>query len=134
MSREKRVSGIRRLLNLPSEYEFVLHPLTTPDMPDTPERLMAFESVRLFADRAQAAKPDFQVTNHNAPAVAVLCEHLEGIPLAIELAATRAQVLTPAQMLLHVRRRFDFLVSRKTDVTARHRTLRAAVDWIATLI
>src|SRR5207249_361299 len=58
-----------------------------------------------------------------------LCERLEGFPLSIELAAARAQVLTPAQMLAHLERRFDFLVSRQRDAVPRHRTLRAALEW-----
>src|SRR5262249_27861915 len=62
-------------------------------------------------------------------AVAELCDRLEGIPLALELAAARAQVLTPPQMLAQLTRRYDFLVSRKRDVPERQRTLRAAVEW-----
>jgi tetratricopeptide (TPR) repeat protein len=88
-----------------------------------------FESVQMFVDRAQAVKPDFQVTNSNAAALAELCDRLEGIPLAIELAAARAQMLTPTQMLLQLGKRFEFLVSRKRGVTERQRTLRATVDW-----
>jgi tetratricopeptide (TPR) repeat protein len=88
-----------------------------------------FESVQLYIDRAQAVKPDFQVTNQNAAAVAELCNRLEGIPLAIELAAARAQVLTPGQMLRQLAHRFDFLVSRRRDGAKRHQTLHAAMDW-----
>jgi predicted ATPase len=88
--------------------EFALKPLPTPNGADTPERLSAFDSVRLFIDRAQASRPDFQITNANAPAVAELCDRLEGIPLALELAAARAQVLTPTQMLAQLAHRFDF--------------------------
>jgi predicted ATPase/DNA-binding SARP family transcriptional activator len=94
----------------------------------TPEHLMQCESVQLFVDRAQGVRPDFQVTKANAAAVASLCRHLEGIPLALELAAGRAQALTPAQMVAHLKRRFDFLVSRQRDADPRHRTLRAAID------
>jgi tetratricopeptide (TPR) repeat protein len=83
----------------------------------------------LLVDRAQAVRPDFQVTAANAGAVAELCRRLEGIPLAIELAASRAQVLTPAQIVAQLARRFDFLVSRRRDATPRHRSLRAAIDW-----
>jgi predicted ATPase len=119
----------RQVLGLSVEREVAVSMLPTPHGADAPERLSLCESVRLFIDRAQSVRPDFQVTSHNAPAVAELCDRLEGIPLAVELAAARAQVLTPAQMLLNVERRFDFLVSRKRDVAARHRTLRAAVDW-----
>src|SRR5262249_4143924 len=93
------------------------------------ERFSLYESVRLFIDRAQNVRPDFQVTNKNAPAVAELCHRLEGIPLALELAAARAQVLTPAQMLPLLQRRFAFVVSRKRDVVARHQTLGAAIAW-----
>lgn len=119
----------RQLLGLPGEVEFAVGPLATPNGSDTPERLGMFESVRLFVDRAQAAKPDFRVTNGNAPAVAELCDRLEGIPLAIELAAARALVLTPSQMLAQLGNRFEFLVSRKRGLAERQRTLRAAIDW-----
>ena len=89
---------------------------------------MTFESVQLFIDRAQTVSPDFQMTAANAAAVAELCNRLEGIPLAIELAAARAQVLTPTQMLAHLKHRFDFLVSQWRDVPERHLSLRAAID------
>src|SRR5205823_6541575 len=93
-----------------------------------PEALNMFESVRLFVDRAQAARPDFRVSNSNAPAVAQLCSALEGIPLAIELAASRTNVLTPAQMLQQLASgpggRFDLLVSRRRGIAERQRALR----------
>ena len=120
----------RRLLGIAGERELALGPLPTPNGGEhSPEALSLFESVRLFVDRAQAVRPDFQVTGRNAPAVAQLCDALEGIPLAIELAAARAQVLTPSQMLSQIGNRFDFLVSRTRGVAERQRTLRAAVDW-----
>jgi hypothetical protein len=74
------------------------------------------------------------VTPRNAAAVAELCRRLEGIPLAIELAAARAKVLTPSQMLAHLERRFDFLVSRKRDAVERHRSLWSAVEWSVRLL
>lgn len=119
----------RQRLGLRGERIFTVAPLPVPRGPETPDQLTQIESVRLFVDRAQAVKPDFQVTPGNAAAVAALCERLEGIPLGLELAAARAQVLTPAQMLTQLERRFDFLVSRRRDTALRHRTLRAAVDW-----
>jgi predicted ATPase/DNA-binding SARP family transcriptional activator len=119
----------RQLLGLAGEREVFVRPLPVPQGTETPERLSRVESVRLFVDRAQAVRPDFQITRQNALAVAELCERLEGIPLALELAAGRAQVLTPAQMLAQLENRFDFLVSRRRDVAARHRTLRGAVEW-----
>ncbi|HZT42939.1 MAG TPA: tetratricopeptide repeat protein [Chthonomonadaceae bacterium] len=119
----------RRLLRLSSEREFALQPLPVPHQTELPERLSLYESVRLFIDRAQNVRSDFQVTNKNAPAVAALCQDLEGIPLALELAAARTQVLTPEQMLAQMRRRFAFLVSKQQDVAARHRSLQAAIEW-----
>jgi non-specific serine/threonine protein kinase len=119
----------RQRLELSGEREFVVPPLSVPAGVDAPERLSMYESVQLFIDRAQAVKPDFQVTKQNAPAVAELCQRLEGIPLAIELAAARAQIVTPAQMLSQLSRRFEFLVSRRRDSAKRHQTLHAAIDW-----
>jgi tetratricopeptide (TPR) repeat protein len=84
--------------------------------------------VQLFVDRAQGIRPDFQVTPTNAGAIAALCQRLEGLPLAIELAAARAGVLTPTQMLARLEQRFELLMSRQRTA-ARHRSLRAALDW-----
>src|SRR5262249_47193611 len=119
----------RRLLGLPGERGFPVPPLAIPNGSDAPERLSLFESVALFVNRAQAVKPDFQVTNANAPAVAELCGRLEGIPLAIELAAARALVMTPAQMLEQLSDRFNLLVTRQRGIHERHRSLQASVEW-----
>src|SRR5205085_881319 len=86
-------------------------------------------SVQLFVDRARAIRPDFEVTDGNAKAIAGLCERLEGIPLAIELAATRCQVMTPLQIVGRLAHRLDFLVSRRKELDPHHQTLRAAIDW-----
>ncbi len=135
----ERVPGLvclvtsRHLLGLQGEREFAVPPLPIPGDGGTPDGMGIFESVRLFVDRAQAVKPDFQVTNSNAPAVAELCNRLEGIPLAIELAAARAQVLSPAQMLQQLGGgpggRFDLLVTRRRGIVERQRALRSTVDW-----
>jgi predicted ATPase/DNA-binding SARP family transcriptional activator len=118
----------RQRLGIDGEQEFALLPLPTPRRSDPPGRLLEYASVQLFVDRARAVRPEFQMTEANAAAVAQLCDRLEGLPLALELAAARAQVLSPTQMLDHLERRFDFLVSRRRDAAARHRTLRAALD------
>jgi predicted ATPase/DNA-binding SARP family transcriptional activator len=107
----------RQHLGLPGERTFAVQPLP----------LSAAQ--QLFLDRAQAARPDFQITPHNSRAVAMLCEQLEGIPLALELAAAWIGVLTPAQMLTRMNRRFDLLISRREDRTVRHRALHAAIAW-----
>jgi predicted ATPase/DNA-binding SARP family transcriptional activator len=124
----------RQRLNLAGEYEFAVLPLPTPRKSDTPERLLEYASVRLFVDRAQAVRPDFQLTAANAQSVATLCDRLEGIPLALELAGARASVLSPAQMLTRLDQRFDVLVSRQRGGSSRHRTLRSAIDWSYTLL
>jgi predicted ATPase/serine/threonine protein kinase len=87
------------------------------------------EAVRLFVDRARLVRSGFALTEQNADAIAVLCVRLEGIPLAIELAAARCGVLTPAQMLARLGQRLDLLASRRGDVPERHRTLRASIEW-----
>lgn len=112
----------RHHLGLPGERIFPVEPLPVP------------VSQQLFLDRAQAARPDFQITPHNARSVALLCEQLEGIPLALELAAAWIGVLTPAQMLARMDKRFDLLISRREDRTPRHRALHAAIAWSYALL
>ena len=82
----------RQALGLSGEREYPVAPLATPSAPGTPERLLEFASVELLVDRAQAVRPDFQITRRNAAALAALCQGLEGLPLAIELAAPWIQV------------------------------------------
>jgi predicted ATPase/DNA-binding SARP family transcriptional activator len=115
-------------LNLMGERVWPVAPLPIPNGSVDPERLLQLPSVALFVDRAQAVRPDFQITTRNAATIAQLCKRLEGLPLALELAAARAQVLTPAQMLDRLQDRFTLLVSR-ARYEERHRTLRAAIDW-----
>lgn len=123
------VTSRRRLL-IEGERELPLAPLPTFAADDSLEALAATPGIQLFIDRGQMARPDFQLTPRNAGTVAELCTHLEGLPLALELAAARISLLTPAQILEGIRRdRLDFLVSRRRDALARHRTLRAALDW-----
>jgi predicted ATPase/DNA-binding SARP family transcriptional activator len=139
----------RQCLGLPGEREFPVVPLPVPVgsgqwAVGSPEpaagsllptahcplpTLLEFPSVRLFVDRAQAARPDFQVTPGNAAAVAALCHRLEGLPLALELAAARARMLTPAQMLSRLDQRFELLTTRLRDASPRQRSLRATLDW-----
>lgn len=124
----------RQQIGIDGEQIVRLQPLSTPSKPGTPERLMEFASVQLFVDRAQAVFPEFQITPRNAEAIAAVCDKLEGIPLAIELAAARAPALTPAQMLKQLEDRFNFLVHRRrmklgAQADARHDTLRGAIEW-----
>jgi predicted ATPase len=136
----------RQQLNLAGEQAFPVAPLPVPgdgrrstgdregvtgdsDLSSVVCDLSSVPSVRLFVDRAQAVRPDFQLTRTNADAVAGLCARLEGLPLAIELAAARAGVLTPAQMLARLSLRFELLATPRRGATPRHRSLRAALDW-----
>lgn len=122
------VTSRQRLL-LEAEREFPLEPLPVPGpAADAPEHLLQCASVQLFVDRAQAARPDFGLTARNARTVAELCARLEGLPLAIELAAAWSQTQTPAQMLARLDHRLDLLSSRRRDLPLRHRSLRAALD------
>jgi predicted ATPase len=118
----------RQVLGLSGEQELALLPLPTPRRSDPLERLQEYASVQLFVDRARAVRGEFQLTEGNAPAVGELCDRLEGLPLALELAAARAAVLSPPQMLSQLEQRFAFLVSRRRDLSPRHRTLWAAIE------
>ena len=129
----------RRRLALPGERECPVHPLPVPppprlDAPETPDRVAESAGAQLFVDRAQAVRPDFQLTRGNAAAVAGLCRTLEGIPLAIELVAARAASLSPGQMNERLAQRFALLTSRRGDKDGRHRSLWAAVAWSYDLI
>jgi len=120
----------RQKLNLEVEREFHLAPLLTTNGTQTLQALLSIPSIGLFVDRAQTALPDFQLTERNADTIAHLCDRLEGMPLAIELAAARVALLSPARILEQVQaNRLDFLATRRRDAHSRHRTLRATLDW-----
>src|SRR5262249_28112726 len=93
------------------------------------ETLTQFEAVRLFIERACAATSTFSVTNQNAPAVAQVCHRLDGIPLAIELAAARVRVLSVEQIASRLDDRFRLLTGGSRGVLPRQQTLRALIDW-----
>jgi predicted ATPase/class 3 adenylate cyclase len=93
------------------------------------EAVSHYEAVQLFIERAVAVKADFRVTNANAPAVAELCARLDGLPLAIELAAARVKLLTPEQILARLGANLSLLASTAQDLPERQRTLQGAIDW-----
>jgi predicted ATPase len=122
----------RVVLALRGEQEYAVPPLQAPDPERLPTGLSALgevEAVRLFTERAVAANPRFALTEQNAPAVAELTARLDGLPLAIELAATRTKVLTPEQILSRLRGRLSVLASGSRSLPERQRTLRAAIAW-----
>jgi predicted ATPase/class 3 adenylate cyclase len=94
-----------------------------------PDALMQYESVRLFVERARAIAPSFALTADNAPAVAEICRRLDGIPLALELAAARIRLLTPAQISARLRDHFRLLVGGSRTALPRQQTLQALIDW-----
>jgi len=119
----------RRVLGVAGEQEFPLAPLPTPPMAQEPEALNGFASIRLFIDRAQAVRPDFQLNSRNAEAIASLCRYLEGIPLALELAAARIRTMTVSQMAAGLMPRLELLVNPRADKDARHRSLHTTIAW-----
>ena len=121
----------RVVLRVRAEREFNVPPLSQPDPKRLPDlgTLSQYEAVALFIERAQAVKPDFVVTNANAPAVAGICARLDGLPLAIELAAARSKLLPPQALLARLSQRLALLTSGARDVPARHQTLRNTIAW-----
>lgn len=118
----------RSRLNSPAEREFPLEPLPIPRATSSIAEIASSDTIQLFVDRAQAVRPDFQITADNSAALVGLCAQLEGLPLAIELAAARSQVFTPKQILERLGNRLDLLSSRRKDLPPRHQTLRAVVE------
>ena len=136
----------REALRLRGEHEYPVMPLPAPRsgasslMDDsggyspsgfmiTPASLSHYPAAALFIERAKAVKPDFQLTDANAPAVAEICRRLDGLPLAIELAAARIRVLPPEAMLAHLDHRMKFLAGGPRDLQARQQTLQNTIAW-----
>jgi predicted ATPase/serine/threonine protein kinase len=121
----------RGALHVYGEHEFPVPPLALPDSQAKPtvSSLSQFPAVALFVQRAVAAKPDFELNRENAPAVIEICARLDGLPLAIELAAARVKVLSPSSMLTRLASRLQLLTGGSRDLPQRQQTLRAAMDW-----
>jgi predicted ATPase/class 3 adenylate cyclase len=120
----------RAPLRVYGEREYPVPSMRMPaKLPDDPDRLSQFEAVRLFIERAVGVRPDFRVNNENAPAVAMICARLDGLPLAIELAAARIKVLSPQAILPRLQNSLDLLSTGARDLTERQRTLRGAITW-----
>jgi predicted ATPase/class 3 adenylate cyclase len=122
----------REALHIRGEYVYPVPPLALPrvDLKQTTiEQLSQYEAVRLFIERAQAVRPDFNITNENAPAVAEICWRLDGLPLAIELAAARIRLFSPQALLERLGHRLQLLKGGARDLPVRQQTLRDAIDW-----
>jgi predicted ATPase/class 3 adenylate cyclase len=125
------LTSSRSALQVSGEQEYPVPPLGLPDPANLPSlsQLSQYEAVALFIERARAVRPGFEVTNENAPAVAEICVRLDGLPLAIELAAARIRVLTPQAMLGRLGDRLGLLSAGARDLPARQQTLRGAIAW-----
>jgi predicted ATPase/class 3 adenylate cyclase/DNA-binding CsgD family transcriptional regulator len=126
----------RAPLRLSGEHEYALAPLAVPDSTQaaSPGYAARFDAVRLFVQRAQAVRGEFQLTPEDAPRVAAICRRLDGLPLAIELAAVRLRLLPPQALLDRLDRRLLLLTTGARDAPDRHRTLRATITWSYALL
>jgi predicted ATPase/DNA-binding CsgD family transcriptional regulator len=122
----------RTALRLHGEQEFAVSPLALPDrahLPDSADACSAYAACALFAQRAQAIKPTFQITQTSAPVIAEICIRLDGLPLAIELAAVRTRLLSPSALLARLEHRLEVLTGGARDKPSRQQTLRQTIAW-----
>ncbi len=124
------LASSREALGIAGETIYRVAPLALPaEAAATPAALCRFDSVELFLERAAAVRPGFVLTDHNAPAVAQITRRLDGIPLALELAAARVRLLSPEQIALRLDDRFRLLTGGSRAALPRQQTLRALIDW-----
>jgi len=126
----------RAVLHLSGEHEFAVPPLELPDLAQLPpvETLSQYAAVALFIARAQAVQPEFQITSASAPALAEICHRLDGLPLAIELAAARSKLFPPQALLARLGSRLQMLSGGARDRPAHQQTLRSTIDWSYALL
>jgi predicted ATPase/class 3 adenylate cyclase len=125
----KIIASSREALGIPGEAVFRVPSLSLPDESSSVESLMECEATRLFIERAAKTEPRFQLTDHNAISIAQICRRLDGIPLAIELAAARVKLFTPEQIAERLDDRFKLLTGGSRTAMPRQQTLRALIDW-----
>lgn len=134
----KVLATSREILHLRGEYEFPVGPLPLPDprRPEPPERLVQFAAVALFIQRAQATRSDFSVDSATAPAVAEICASLDGLPLAIELAAARVRLFSPQVLLARLKAQpaLPLLSGGPRDLPVRQQTLQNTLEWSYNLL
>jgi predicted ATPase/class 3 adenylate cyclase len=127
----RMIATSREPLGISGEALFPVPSLTLPAVGQRPlsEELMSYEAVRLFAERAMAASPAFRITDQNAPSIVQICRRLDGVPLALELAAARVRALAVDQIATRLDDRFRLLTGSSRIGVPRHQTLRATIDW-----
>ncbi|MBT8220067.1 MAG: tetratricopeptide repeat protein [Bacteroidia bacterium] len=123
----------RTPLKIKMEHEYPLHPLPLPE-PVEIESLRNNAAIELFVSCAQRVNKDFELTTENSSAVIQICHRMDGLPLAIELAAARIRILPPNKLLQRLNRALDVLTSGSKDLPERHQTLRATIDWSYSLL
>ena len=125
------IATSREPLHVAAEQVFPVGPLGLPDPANLPAlaAISQYDAVALFVERAQAVQPSFEITTENAPAVAEICVRLDGLPLALELAAARIPLLSPEAMLERIDARLTLLTTGARDLPERHQTLRATIAW-----
>jgi predicted ATPase len=133
-SQLKIITSSRIALKIQSEREYPVPPLETPQRESTLEELAGYESVKLFVDRARAAQPNFALTKDNASSVTEICLRLDGLPLALELAAARVKLLSPQAILSRLDDRLKLLTGGARDLPSRHQTLRNTLEWSYSLL
>ena len=121
----------REPLRVYGEHNFFVPPLSLPETNNLPQlkHLLQYEAVGLFVERAQAVKSDFVINDDNARAIAEICQRLDGLPLAIELATARIRLLPPQAMLTRMKRRIPLLTGGARDLPSRQQTLNNAISW-----
>jgi predicted ATPase/DNA-binding XRE family transcriptional regulator len=126
----------REILHLSAEREFPVPPLTVPDLnqPHDLQALTRYDSIALFVDRAQAARPNFALTDDNASSIVAVCHRLDGLPLALELAAARIRLFPPRALLGQLSHGLDLLTDGSRDRPTRQQTLRGTIDWSYSLL
>jgi predicted ATPase/DNA-binding CsgD family transcriptional regulator len=132
----KILATSREALGVAGETSWLVPSLSLPDPRDSPpaEQLVRYEAIRLFVERARAVASSFEITEENAPAVARVCQRLDGMPLAIELAAAKTRVLSVEQILKRLEESFGLLITASRTGDPRHRTLRTTIDWSHSLL
>jgi predicted ATPase len=126
----------RAVLHLAAEHDYTVPPLAVPDVRVLPPlgSLIQYDAVALFVERARAAKASFSLTGENAPAVVGICRRLDGLPLAIELAAARTRLFPPRALLRRLEGRLPLLTGGARDRPTRQQTLRNTIDWSFSLL
>jgi predicted ATPase/class 3 adenylate cyclase len=127
----KLLATSRVPLRISGEQEYHVSPLPLPVLNhfDDPDRLADYDSMRLFMERATAVRPDFRITQENAAALVEICSRVDGLPLGLELAASRVKVLSPEELAARLEKRLPLLTSGARDLPVRQRTLRGAIQW-----